>query len=97
MRGNSIDGTQAEYVRIPYADTGLYLLPPGADEEAMAMLSCTLPTGLECGVLSGQVKPGDSVAIVGALSGSSTCGLSQPKRPTTADPAALAPIGTSAP
>jgi len=64
--GNSIDGTQAEYVRIPFADTGLYLLPPDADDEAMVMLSCILPTGLECGVLKGQVKPGDIVAIVGA-------------------------------
>jgi alcohol dehydrogenase len=64
--GNSIDGTQAEYVRIPFADTGLYLLPAEADDEAMVMLSCILPTGLECGVLKGQVKPGDIVAIVGA-------------------------------
>jgi alcohol dehydrogenase len=64
--GNSIDGTQAEYVRIPFADTGLYRLPPEADEEAMVMLSCILPTALECGVLKGQVKPGDIVAIVGA-------------------------------
>jgi alcohol dehydrogenase len=66
LLGNSIDGTQAEYVRIPNADTGLYLLPPDVDEEAMVMLSCILPTGLECGALNGQVKPGDSVAIVGA-------------------------------
>jgi alcohol dehydrogenase len=66
LLGNSIDGTQAEYVRIPFADTGLYLLPPEADEEAMVMLSCILPTGLECGTLNGQVKPGDIVAIVGA-------------------------------
>jgi alcohol dehydrogenase len=64
--GNSIDGTQAEYVRIPFADTGLHLLPPEVDEEAAVMLSCILPTGLECGALSGQVKPGDIVAIVGA-------------------------------
>ena len=64
--GNSIDGTQAEYVRIPFADTGLYLLPPEADDEAVVMLSCILPTGLECGVLNGQVKPGDIVAIIGA-------------------------------
>jgi len=64
--GNSIDGTQAEYVRVPFADTGLYLLPPEVDDEAAVMLSCILPTGLECGALSGQVKPGDSVAIVGA-------------------------------
>jgi len=64
--GNSIDGTQAEYVRVPFADTGLYLLASGADEEAMVMLSCILPTGLECGALNGRVKPGDIVAIVGA-------------------------------
>jgi alcohol dehydrogenase len=64
--GNTIDGTQAEYVRIPHADTSLHRLPPGADEEAIVMLSDILPTGFECGVLNGQVKPGDTVAIVGA-------------------------------
>ena len=64
--GNTIDGTQAEYVRIPYADNSLYRIPAGADEEALVMLSDILPTGYECGVLNGQVKPGDTVAIVGA-------------------------------
>lgn len=64
--GNNIDGTQAEYVRIPFADNGLYLLPPEVDDEAAVMLSCILPTGLECGAMNGQVKPGDLVAIVGA-------------------------------
>jgi len=64
--GNTIDGTQAEYVRIPHADGSLHPFPAGGDEEAMVMLSDILPTGLECGVLNGQVKPGDSVAIVGA-------------------------------
>ena len=64
--GHMIDGTQAEYVRIPQADGSLYKLPVGADEEAMVMLSDILPTGFECGVLNGQVKPGDTVAIVGA-------------------------------
>jgi alcohol dehydrogenase len=64
--GNTIDGTQAEFVRIPHADTSLHRLPPDADEEAMAMLSDILPTGFECGVQNGQVKPGDVVAIVGA-------------------------------
>ena len=64
--GNTIDGTQAEYVRIPWADTSLHALPAGADEEAFVMLSDILPTGFECGVLNGQVKPGDTVAIVGA-------------------------------
>ncbi len=64
--GNTIDGTQAEYVRIPFADTSLYAVPEGADEDALVMLSDILPTGFECGVLNGAVKPGDSVAIVGA-------------------------------
>jgi len=64
--GNSIDGTQAEFVRIPFADTSLYLIPDGADEDAMVMLSDILPTGYECGVLNGAVKPGDTVAIIGA-------------------------------
>lgn len=64
--GNTIDGTQAEYVRIPHADTSLYPIPHGADEEALVMLSDILPTGFECGVLNGKVQPGGSVAIVGA-------------------------------
>jgi alcohol dehydrogenase len=64
--GNLINGTQAEYVRIPYADGSLYHFPKGGDEEAMVMLSDALPTGFECGVLNGEVKPGETVAIVGA-------------------------------
>lgn len=64
--GNMIDGTQAEYVRIPHADTSLYPIPAGANEEALVMLSDILPTGFECGVLNGKVAPGASVAIVGA-------------------------------
>jgi len=64
--GNTIDGTQAEYVRTPHADTSLYSIPPGADEEALVMLSDILPTGFECGVLNGKVEPGSTVAIVGA-------------------------------
>ena len=64
--GNLIDGCQAEYVRIPHADNSLYPIPAGADEEALVMLSDILPTGFECGVLNGQVKPGDTIAIVGA-------------------------------
>ena len=64
--GNSIDGTQAEFVRIPHADTSLYHLPQGLDEDALVMLSDILPTGYECGVLNGKVAPGGSVAIVGA-------------------------------
>lgn len=64
--GHLIDGTQAEYVRIPYADTSLYPVPLGMDDEAMVMLSDILPTGFEIGVLNGKVKPGDTIAIIGA-------------------------------
>ncbi|CAG4909934.1 zinc-dependent alcohol dehydrogenase family protein [Paraburkholderia saeva] len=64
--GNKIDGTQAEFVRIPYADTSLYGVPDDADEEALVMLSDILPTGFECGVLNGKVQPGSTVAIVGS-------------------------------
>ena len=64
--GHTIDGTQAEYVRIPQASTSLHRLPAGVDEEALVMLSDVLPTAFECGVLNGRVGPGDSVAIVGA-------------------------------
>ncbi len=64
--GHLIDGTQAEYVRIPHADNSLYPVPEGMDEEALVMLSDILPTGFEIGVRYGAVAPGDIVAIVGA-------------------------------
>jgi alcohol dehydrogenase len=64
--GHTIDGTQAEYVRIPHADTSLYHLPAEQDEESYVMLSDIFPTGFECGVLNSSVKPGDTLAIVGA-------------------------------
>lgn len=64
--GHLINGTQAEYVRIPHGDNSLYPIPAGVDEEALVMLSDILPTGFEIGVLAGHVKPGDTVAIVGA-------------------------------
>ncbi len=64
--GNSIDGTQAEFVRIPHADTSLHPIPQGVDEEALVLLSDILPTGFECGVLSGRVDVGSTVAIVGS-------------------------------
>ncbi|MCH5645527.1 zinc-dependent alcohol dehydrogenase family protein [Gordonia sp. ABSL49_1] len=63
--GHLIDGTQAEYVRVPFADNGLIPLPDGVTPEQGAMLSDILPTGYEIGVLSGAVKEGDTVAIVG--------------------------------
>jgi hypothetical protein len=58
--GNTIDGTQAEYIRIPHADNSLYHIPKGANPEALTMLSDIFPTGFECGVLNGKVQPGSS-------------------------------------
>lgn len=66
LLGHKIDGTQAEYVRIPFADTSLHPIPSKADEEAVVLFSDILPTSFETGVLKGKVKPGDKVAIVGA-------------------------------
>jgi len=64
--GHLINGTQAEYVCIPHADNSLHPISTGVDEEALVMLSDILPTAYEIGVLNGQVKPGDTVAIVGS-------------------------------
>ncbi len=64
--GHLIDGTQAEYVRVPFADTSLHKLPDGVDDEAALMLSDILPTGFEIGIRNGRVKPGDVVAVIGA-------------------------------
>src|SRR4029079_3788574 len=64
--GHLIDGTQAEYVRVPFGDNSLYKLPSGVSDEAAVMLSDILPTGFEIGVRYGRVKPGDVVAVVGA-------------------------------
>jgi alcohol dehydrogenase len=66
LLGHTIHGTQAEYVRVPHADTSMYPVPQGADEASLVMLSDILPTGFECGVLNGKVEPGGTVAIVGA-------------------------------
>jgi alcohol dehydrogenase len=64
--GHKIDGTQAEYVRVPFADTSTYPAPPGVSVEALLMLADILPTGYEVGVLNGCIRPGDVVAVVGA-------------------------------
>lgn len=64
--GHLINGTQAEYVHIPHADNSLYHIPEGISDEAAVMISDILPTGFEIGVLNGQVKPGDTIAIIGA-------------------------------
>lgn len=63
--GHLIDGTQAEFVRIPFADNSLHAIPKGADEEALVMLSDILPTAFECGAINGEIAPGDTVAIIG--------------------------------
>lgn len=63
--GHMIDGTQAEYARIPFADNSLFKIPNEIDDEIAVLLSDILPTGHEIGVQYGNVKPGDSVVIVG--------------------------------
>ncbi|MFP3905811.1 MAG: zinc-dependent alcohol dehydrogenase family protein [Acidimicrobiales bacterium] len=64
--GHLIDGTQAELVRVPFADTSTYPVPEGVSDEEVLMLADILPTGYEVGVLNGAVSPGDTVAVVGA-------------------------------
>jgi alcohol dehydrogenase len=64
--GHLIDGTQAEYVRVPFADTSTYRVPEGTSDEEIVMLADILPTSYEVGVLNGRVSPGDTVAVVGA-------------------------------
>ena len=63
--GHKINGTQAEYVRVPFADTSTYPAPAGVSDEELLMLADILPTGYEVGVLNGNVRPGDVVAVVG--------------------------------
>src|SRR6202011_294810 len=64
--GHKINGTQADYVRVPFADNSTYPAPAGVSDEELLMLADILPTGYEVGVLNGQVRPGDVVAVVGA-------------------------------
>ncbi|MDQ6710799.1 MAG: zinc-dependent alcohol dehydrogenase family protein [Candidatus Dormibacteraeota bacterium] len=64
--GHTIDGTQAELVRVPFADTSVYQIPAGLTDEQVLFLSDILPTSFEVGVLNGKVAPGHTVAIVGA-------------------------------
>lgn len=77
--GHLIDGTQAEFVRVPYAENSLHLLPEGVSDEQAVMLSDIFPTGFEIGVQYGRVKPGDTVAVIGAgpvgLAAIATAGL----------------------
>ena len=64
--GHRIDGTQAEYVRVPFADTSTHVVPHGVDDEAVLMLADIMPTAYEVGAVNGEVRPGDTVVIVGA-------------------------------
>ncbi|MEP7020527.1 MAG: zinc-dependent alcohol dehydrogenase family protein [Pseudonocardiales bacterium] len=90
--GNEIDGTQAEYVRVPFADNSTYPAPAGVSDEELLMLSDILPTSYEVGVLNGQVRPGDVVAVVGAgpigLSAISSARLFSPSQVVAIDLAA---------
>jgi alcohol dehydrogenase len=64
--GHKIDGLQAEYARVPFADTSVYKVPEQLADDDVLFLADILPTAFECGVLNGRVEPGDTVAIVGA-------------------------------
>ncbi|MEV4840714.1 zinc-dependent alcohol dehydrogenase family protein [Nonomuraea sp. NPDC049486] len=90
--GHRIDGTQAEYVRVPYADTSTHLLPEAVTDEAALMLADILPTSYEVGVLNGRVRPGDTVVVVGAgpigLAAITTARLFTPGHIIAVDPAA---------
>lgn len=66
LLGHKIDGTQAEYVRVPFADNSLHLISQSMDEEALCLFSDILPTGFETGVIKGKIKLGDTVAIIGS-------------------------------
>lgn len=64
--GHKINGTQADKVRVPFADTSTHAVPEGVTDEEVLMLADILPTGYEVGVLNGAVRPGDTVAVVGS-------------------------------
>lgn len=90
--GHLIDGVQAEYARIPFADTSTHAIPEGVTDESVLFLSDILPTGYEVGVLNGSVKPGDTVVVVGAgpigLAAILGARLYSPARIIAIDPAA---------
>jgi alcohol dehydrogenase len=89
--GHRIDGTQAEFVRVPFADTSTYRLPEEVSDEAAVMLADILPTSYEVGALNGQVRPGDTVVVVGAgpigLAAVLTCKLFSPSHLVVVDKA----------
>ncbi|MET8009275.1 alcohol dehydrogenase catalytic domain-containing protein [Streptomyces sp. NPDC005271] len=89
--GRSINGTQAEYVRVPFADFSLHPLPGSVDPHDAVLLADTFPTAYEVGVLNGRVAPGDTVAVVGAgpvgLAAIATAEFFSPSRVIAVDPA----------
>jgi alcohol dehydrogenase len=88
--GHLTHGVQAEFARIPFADTSAYRIPPTLSDEQVLFLADILPTSYEVGVLAGEVKPGDTVAIVGAgpigLAAVLTANLYTPGRVIVIDP-----------
>jgi alcohol dehydrogenase len=88
--GHLIDGVQAELARIPFADNSAYKIPPTLSDEQVLFLADILPTSYEVGVLAGDVKPGDTVAVVGAgpigLAAVLTANLYTPRRVIVIDP-----------
>lgn len=82
--GHLIDGLQAEYARVPFADNSVYKVPDGLSDEQVLFLSDILPTGYEVGILNGKVEPADTIAVVGAgpigLSAMLTAKLYSPSR-----------------
>ncbi|MFF9093990.1 zinc-dependent alcohol dehydrogenase family protein [Streptomyces sp. NPDC014802] len=89
--GHLIDGTQAEYVRVPYADLSVQALPATLEDRDAVLLADIFPTAYEVGVLNGRVRPGDTVAVVGAgpvgLAAIATARLFSPERILAVDPA----------
>ncbi|CAM5710268.1 Zn-dependent alcohol dehydrogenase OS=Streptomyces alboniger OX=132473 GN=CP975_31710 PE=3 SV=1 [Streptomyces alboniger] len=87
--GHLIDGTQAEYVRVPYTDLSVHALPGGVESKDAVLLADIFPTSYEVGVLNGRVRPGDTVAIVGAgpigLAAITTARLFAPERIVAVD------------
>ncbi|MEV6715416.1 zinc-dependent alcohol dehydrogenase family protein [Lentzea sp. NPDC051208] len=89
--GHTTDGVQAEYVRVPFADTSTHLLPDDVTDTAAVVLADILPTSYEVGVLNGRIKPADTVVIVGAgpigLAAIQTAQLYSPSHIVAVDPA----------
>ncbi|MFF3415905.1 zinc-dependent alcohol dehydrogenase family protein [Streptomyces sp. NPDC002698] len=90
--GHLIDGTQAEYVRVPFADLSVHALPGTVESRDAVLLADIFPTSYEVGVLNGRVRPGDTVAVVGAgpigLAAIATARLFSPERIVAVDLAA---------